>query len=205
MWDDRTGTAWSHLDGRALDGRLAGTQLRVLPLQTTTWAAWVADHPATTVPSLQTGFSYSRRVDIGGPGLSRAFLESLPELDRRLPVNELVIGVLAGDQAVAFPLRRRDETAPMQARVGGVSVVILEDADGVPALAFHRALTDGRVLDFTRRGGAIVDVQTGSRWNAGGRAVDGPLAGVQLAFVTSFLTEWYGWAAFHPATTIYGS
>jgi hypothetical protein len=33
--------------------------------------------------------------------------------------------------------------------------------------------------------------------------VEGELEGVQLAFVTSFLTEWYGWAAFHPETTIY--
>ncbi len=31
----------------------------------------------------------------------------------------------------------------------------------------------------------------------------GELAGLQLTFVTSFFTEWYGWAAFHPETAIY--
>ena len=46
-------------------------------------------------------------------------------------------------------------------------------------------------------------MQTGTRWDSSGLAVEGDLTGVQLAFVTSFFTEWYGWAAFHPDTTIY--
>lgn len=59
------------------------------------------------------------------------------------------------------------------------------------------------MLGFERRQGAILDTQTGSRWSTGGLALEGPLAGVPLTFVTSFLTEWYGWAAFHPETGIY--
>jgi hypothetical protein len=114
-----------------------------------------------------------------------------------------VIGVLAGDGVRAFPLQSAPLDAPMQDLVGGVPLVILEDAGGIPSVAYHRALTDGRVLDFVRREGRVFDVQTGSRWNSAGRAVEGDLAGVQLSFVTSFFTEWYGWAAFHPETTIY--
>ena len=56
-------------------------------------------------------------------------------------------------------------------------------------------------MDFERCDGAIYDVQTGSRWNASGLALEGELARVQLTFVTSLLTEWSGWAAFHPDTT----
>jgi hypothetical protein len=114
-----------------------------------------------------------------------------------------VIGVLAGDEARAFPLRSVPSDAPLQDVVGGVPVVIMEDAGGIPSVAYHRALTDGRVLDFERRDGTIVDRETGSRWNSMGLAIDGELAGVQLAFVISFFTEWYGWAAFHPETSIY--
>ena len=133
------------------------------------------------------------------------FLDTLDEIDTRLPDNEFVIGVLAGDGARAFPIVRAPLDAPMQDTVGGVPVVVLEDSTGAPSLAYHRALTDGRTLDFERRAdGAIVDVQTGSTWSSGGLAVAGELAGVQLTFVTSFFTEWYGWAAFNPSTTIYG-
>ena len=76
---------------------------------------------------------------------------------------------------------------------------------GAPSLAYHRALSDGRVLRFERRDGAIHDVETGTRWSPSGLGLAGELAGVQLTFVTSFFTEWYGWAAFHPETGIYGA
>ena len=46
--------------------------------------------------------------------------------------------------------------------------------------------------------------EDGTRWDASGAAVSGPLAGTTLEFITSFVTEWYGWAAYHPDTTIYG-
>ena len=204
MVDDRTGTVWSHLDGSAVQGELAGRQLEIRPLQTTTWSAWVEQHPETTLPVVETGYEY-RPVRIGGSRLSQTFRQSLEEIDARLAENELVIGVLAGDEARAFPIRRVPEDAPMQDVVGGAPVVIFEGSDGLPSLAYHRALTDGRVLDFERRDGAIYDTQTGSRWNASGLAVEGELVGVQLAYVTSFFTEWYGWAAFHPHSAIYGA
>ena len=204
MVDERTGSVWSHLDGSAVGGELRGRQLEIRPLQTTTWSAWVEQYPETTVPVAETGYVY-RQVRLGRSGLAYTFQQSLQEIDARLAENELVIGVLAGDEARAFPIRRVPDDVPMQDAVAGVPVVILEGSDGIPSLAYHRALTDGRVLDFERRDGAIYDTQTGSRWNASGLAVEGELAGVQLAYVTSFFTEWYGWAAFHPQSAIYGA
>lgn len=204
MWDDATGSVWSHLDGVALGGPSAGRQLEILPLQTTTWGAWVEAHPETTVLDINTQWRGAYREPVlGSDSLTGLFLDTLGELDDRLDRGELVIGVLAGAEAVAFPIETPTEEAPMQAEVGGIPVVILEGEDGIPSLAYHRALSDGRVLDFRREGDSIVDVQTGSVWSANGVAVSGELEGVQLTFVTSFFTEWYGWAAFHPETSIY--
>ncbi len=203
MVDDHSSSVWSHLDGAAISGEHEGQQLTILPLQTTTWGAWLAEYPQSTTVDIDTGYSY-QEARLGRSGLSRLFTETLDEIDRRLAENELVIGVLAYGQAVAFPLDRQPSAAPMQGDVGGVPVAIMESAEGRPTLAYHRLLTDGRVLDFERRDGAIFDTQTGSRWDSSGLAFEGELAGVQLAFVTSFFTEWYGWAAFHPETTIYG-
>jgi len=114
------------------------------------------------------------------------------------------VTVLAGSEAMAFPLAAVG-SAPMQGEVDGLPVVILEDADGVPSLAYHRGLSDGRVLSFERRDGGIYDLETGTRWSPSGMGLEGELSGVQLSFVTSFFTEWYGWAAFHPETRIYGT
>jgi hypothetical protein len=204
MWDDRTGSVWSHLDGRAIGGELAGEALEVLPLQTTTWGAWVTDHADTTVIDIDTGFEYRERVSLAGGGLGRTFADSLDGIDDRLPLNDLVLGVLVGQQATAFRIEAIRDEVPLAAEVAGVPLVILADAVGEPSLAYHRALTDGRVLDFERSDGEIRDRQTGSRWTSSGLATEGGLAGVQLTFVTSFLSEWYGWAAFHPGTSIEG-
>ena len=204
MIDQSGGSIWSHLDGVAVHGPLEGQQLEIVALQTTTWSAWREQYPQTTVPVNESRYSLPVITQLGGFGLGSTFLATLPHPDDRLPENELVVGVLAGGETRAFPLRRAPEDAPMQGIVGGVPVVVLEDRDGTPSLAFHRTLSDGRLLDFERRDGAIYDRQTGSRWNASGLSVEGALAGVPLTFVTSFLTEWYGWAAFHWETTIFG-
>lgn len=56
-----------------------------------------------------------------------------------------------------------------------------------------------------RQAGAIVDAATGSEWNALGFAVTGDLAGRRLTPVVSVNHFWFSWAAFRPATRIYGS
>ena len=55
----------------------------------------------------------------------------------------------------------------------------------------------GRVV-----GGAFADRErvSGSLWDFEGHSVGGDGS---LECVTSYLSEWYGWSAYHPATTIY--
>ena len=216
MLDEQTGSVWSHLDGRAVAGPLAGEQLRVLPLQTTTWGAWLAEHPNSTTPDvLETelawvanfeetaGRPFEDRLVLGDDELGTSFRDSLDGIDPRLPANQVIIGAIAGDEARAFPIEGPADDAPIQDTLGGVPIVILENGDGSPSLAYHRVLSDGRVLTFSRRDGAVYDLETGSRWSPGGLAIEGALGGVQLSFVTSFVSEWYGWAAFNPTTSIY--
>lgn len=206
MLDDLTDSVWSHIDGLAVSGEMTGKQLPILPLVTIRWDDWLAQHPDTTVTTIDTEYlNFYRDVTaLGREGIRQTFRATLEEIDTRLPESELVIGVLAGKAAMAFPIDRAGAAQPMQATVDGVPIVVLELDDGTATLAYHRLLTDGTILDFERDGGTIIDTNTGSVWNSSGAAIAGPLAGVQLAFVTSFFTEWYGWAAFYPNTTIFG-
>ena len=49
MFDRDTGSLWTQLDGRAIQGDLAGERLEHMPSMYTTWAAWKEAHPDSLV------------------------------------------------------------------------------------------------------------------------------------------------------------
>jgi hypothetical protein len=57
-------------------------------------------------------------------------------------------------------------------------------------------------LTFERRSDAVVDRETGSRWNVLGHAIDGPLAGSRLTQVDDGVFFAFAWLAFQPASEI---
>ncbi len=69
--------------------------------------------------------------------------------------------------------------------------------DSIFGIAFE-ALVDGEVRTFSPGRGGIVD-DLGGDWRLDGSGSDGR----QPSFVISFVTEWYGWAAYHPDTDIW--
>ena len=204
MSDRQTGTVWTHLDGIALKGSLAGERLPIIPMIHTTWEDWVAEHPDTTVLDNDTPYrSQYSPVRIGEAGIGPEFARSLLNQDNRLPENAIVIGVTGYGKSRAYPLDALPPgTGVVNDVLGGEAIVVFHQGRTTTGLAFARML-NGVTLTFQTADGVIQDVQTGSTWNMEGVATDGPMAGSSLTFVTSFITEWYGWSAFHPSTTIH--
>jgi hypothetical protein len=204
MKDDAEGSIWGHLDGLALQGPRTGDRMDLLPLMLTTWEKWRELHPETVVLSEETqwkGVYMESRV--GRPGLSPIFVASVVNWDSRLPEETLVLGVEVEGTAVAYPLKLLDATGSVvNAESGRQPYVVLHDPAGQTALAFSRVV-DGETLEFTSSGGLFTDAATGSSWDVSGRAVAGPLAGTQLDYVPSFVTEWYGWSGYHPETGVH--
>ena len=54
MRDRQTSTVWSHLEGVALRGPLAGSRMELIPLVHATWEQWRGLHPDTLVLSEDT-------------------------------------------------------------------------------------------------------------------------------------------------------
>jgi hypothetical protein len=73
----------------------------------------------------------------------------------------------------------------------------------VGSAAAYAAELNGQRLTFRNQNGRIVDNETDSTWNLLGQAVDGELAGQQLAPVVGVNHFWFSWAAFKPETRIY--
>ena len=86
--------------------------------------------------------------------------------------------------------------------MAGIPIVVFYDAGNNAGIAFSR-LVDGEEAQFELvPGDAFLarDSVSGTLWDFEGRDLGGDGS---LEFVTSYLSEWYGWSAYHPATTIY--
>lgn len=210
LYDRDTGSIWMHFTGACFAGPRAGRTLKMLATGThTTWAAWRRDHPDTDVMAVDPRF-VSRYVDrvaakSGAGFLPIRFDQTITSRDPRLPLSELLLGVRVEREARAYPLARLAATAGVvEETIALVPVTVWYEARTRTAVAFDARL-DGRVRTFERRQAGIFEHDTGSRFDADGRCVDGPLLGRRLVRLPSLLTEWYGWFAHHPETSIFGS
>ena len=148
------------------------------------------------------------------------FLPTVTRGDKRLPPFDKVLGVTlpqqdAGGKEAGPPLRRAYPIKTLQGAgdvvndtLGTMPVAVLLDSSTVTASAVSRRVA-GRTLTFEYRKapgkpGGFYDKETGTRWNIEGKGEAGPLAGKILDRIDNHLSQWYGWFAYFPDTTIYG-
>ena len=203
MKDRETGTIWTHLDGKAIAGPLAGKRLKIIPLPQMTWGEWKAAHRDTLVLSPDTPFRdrYLRPVQIGVYNPREANYG-----DDRLPSNTLVVGVEVEGVFKGYPLGELEMAGGVvNDTVAGKPIVVFYDPIAKTGLGYLRHF-GGQKLEFYnvgKEGYEVRDRETNSLWDVRGRAVEGVHQGTGLGFVPSFITEWYGWSAYHPETQLY--
>jgi len=206
--DYQTGSFWSPFTGRCLSGKLKGRQLARYPLSQCNWGDWKTLHPDTLVlwaaAEMREGHGAGHVPGAGdiGPGFGKTLEHPL---DHRLTLTEMVLGVEAGGVSRAYPMAALSRAGSvLHDRLGDREIAILHLPGTNHALAFAAEL-DGRPLRLEQgAGGGIVDQASGSRWSYDGECYQGQLRGKRLTFVPSWAEEWYGWAAYHPETEVYG-
>ena len=221
MYDRQTETLWTHFDGAAVAGELAGEELRFLSSAVVSWADFRERFPDGLVLSRETGFDrdyglnpYPGYEDDADP-IQRFITNAV---DPRLPAKERVIGLEQDGEAVAVRHRDVFDGGVVAFEFGGKPVTVwnqpgtasaiegvrVSGGDDAGATAVFVAEADGERLTFVRTADGFVDDQTGSAWSIFGLAETGPLAGTQLEPVTHLDTFWFAWGTFHPATRIGG-
>ena len=223
MFDRQTETLWQQYTGEALVGELVGAALTVLPAQIVSFAQARAAAPDAPVLSRETGFDrdYGRNPYVGYDDVARTPLFYRGETGDGLAPMARVVAAEAGGAFRAYPAALTRERRVVNDTLGGVPIVVLHTDGAATALGherisqarevgtsgvFGRRLTrDGAtvVLTFQARDGAVVDVETGSRWAVTGEAVAGPLQGVRLVPVRAHDTFAFAWFAFRPETTVW--
>ncbi len=204
MYDRETGTLWSHVDGRALQGPLLGRVLQPVPSLHATWREWRTLYPESLVLK-KDGFTrspyeeYNRdpgRLGIFGRRLNRS----------ALPPKERILGVRFDGAATAFVVDDVRRVGIVENDVGGVPIVLAAPRRDLPVVVFERRVGD-QVLTFTAEvepDPALRDTETGSRWRlSDGVATEGPLAGRQLTRVVAQPAFWFGWYGFFPDSAVW--
>ena len=125
--------------------------------------------------------------------------------DGRLASNALVIGVEVDDAFKGYPVDEVGRVGVVNDSLAGQPIVIFYDSAAQSGLAYSRVVND-QVLEFynnANEGLELRDRATNSMWETQGLAIEGSLKGAKLDFVSSFISEWYGWSGYHPETDIY--
>jgi hypothetical protein len=217
MWDDLTQSWWQQFTGEGIVGAYTGTQLVLLPSQVVGFGAFAAQFPDGEVLSPR-GRDYGTNPYVGYDSSAEPFLFQGTPDPRLFPV-ERVLGTVLGGEAVAYPFRLLAENIVINDTVGGIDVVAFWQPGAASALdgfdidssrdvgmaALYSRELDDQTLTFSAdSAGAIRDDQTDSLWNVFGTAIEGPLMGSQLRQELAFPHFWFAWAAFRPATLVYG-
>ncbi len=138
MYDLNTWSVFDTFTGEALSGPLreAGVRLAQATVVSSTWGAWKEAHPDTTILAEDGGLGRSYPIDPlqgrddGGP------IFPVGDVDPRLGVQELVVGVeLEDGTAVAFPRQTALSEIDSGGEVIAGGVRLIKDGDGLRAVA----------------------------------------------------------------------
>ncbi|MEO1289245.1 MAG: DUF3179 domain-containing (seleno)protein [Chloroflexota bacterium] len=212
MYDRNTNTVWNAFTGIPAFGPLvsADLELPLLPVVVTTWSDWLADHPDTSVLSLDTGF---RRDYRNGSAYSDYFnspdlmFPSFQQDTENADNKEMIFGLNFDDNPRAYPLTVLAEQAVINDTLNDVNLVIvsetLPERDFFePGGAAVRAYDRGELAFSQNEAGQLVD-DSGVVWTV---TEDALVAndGRTLDRIAGHLAFWFGWYGFYPETDLYG-
>lgn len=209
LFDYSTNSVWPQLTGMAIGGPLQGRKLESFPLVWTTWRRARLKYPDAQVLSRATGHRRNYGEDPYGsynrPDTyyqDERVLHPLASYDDQLPPKTRILGLQLDNLNVAVvrDSLRRPRAANFDAGVTPV-VSIWDDELDAPRLFDRRV--GNYLLHFVYRDGVYRDVETGTRWQPDGRAVEGRLAGNRLALLDSFDVMWFAWTAFYPDAALF--
>jgi hypothetical protein len=207
----KDGTLYSCLSGIAVAGPRKGTRLEPVPTLVSAWGFWLERYPEAVAYQM-----FDRYQPIALPTrVHEDSCKSRGPADVRMAPAALVLGVVDGKHARAYPLERLVKAGLLRETVNGKDRVVLWFEPTRTAVAYLSLAAPPDVEADKRRPVTLaidrkvaeapfIDKETGSRWDIAGRAIAGPLKGWTLTWQDSVQVKWFAWAAEYPETTIYG-
>ena len=226
MYDRQTQSLWTHFDGRAVVGHLAGAQLDFYPTQIIAWSEWSQENPEGQVLVGEAGGrsldAYGRNPYVGYESSDSLLNPNFQSeaIDERLPGKERVIGLRSTEgEAVAIRHSHLREAQVVELTFNGLPLVVwnlpgatsaidtrvVYEGQDVGTTGVFSALIGDIALTFEPAEDGFRDRETGTLWSVTGKAVEGTFEGTQLTPQEFLDTFWFAWSTFNKSTTIISS
>lgn len=220
MFDRRDQTTlYPQMAYTGIIGERKNTQLELLPVVETTWEMWQQMHPDTKVAQEGTGLDRYPQSQAAGYTFDRylsypygdyrtndenQFLFGNPTAFPNLSSYEskdLVVGLCFDGDAKSYFFKEMPAGAVINDTVGDRSVVLVHDQPSRTAIPYSSVVAEEALTFFSVESAdgmpQFMDVETRSRWNFRGTAVEGLLTGEQLAQLPGFNSWWFAWDTFY--------
>jgi len=205
MRDRETGSWWQQVTGRAIAGELAGSALELMPNDELTFGLWKSETPQGRALVLAPVSGHEKDYDKEWEKEVAKYPVPLTFPGQGLKDRDVVLGIVIGGQARAFPLEKVRGASPVDDKIGGVPVALVTGPDGESVRIF-RSQWNGLDIELYRDAQnpewRLVDSQ-GNTWNFTGCATSGPAAGQCLEKINFLKDYWFDWKNYNPQTTVY--
>jgi hypothetical protein len=132
MYDRKTDTWWTQIDGKAIVGELTGQELTEISIDTVSWREWKKVHPDSEVLSQDTGFSRNYGRDPYGSYYEDSYLMfPIEHDDQRIHPKTVIFGIEVKGVYKAYKEQDLIQKGTFEDRVAGVTVGISRDAAGI--------------------------------------------------------------------------
>jgi len=218
-YDRNTDSNWSQMFQQSVNGILSGLHAPIYTVIETSWATWKELYPESKVLSTDTGFSRNYSGFTYGSDYStnnNRILFPIENDDGRLPRKERVLGVIdegetGSESAVkAFPLAGFGTGfTVIRDQVGTTGYIVVGSSGRDISAAFQPKFSDGTVVSdgpltaLQNQLPAVMEDETGNRYDLFGYVLEGPDEGKHLAPANAYTGYWFGWADFFPGIEIY--
>ena len=203
MYDHKTKSLWSTLEGEPVVGPLVGKQIKLKShyVVTTTWGDWRRRHPTTKVLSLDTGHQrdYGEGVAYRDYFATDELLFHVPFNDERLKNKAEILALRfedSPDKPLAISAEFLEQNPLYHARLGEQDFVVITDSSG----ANRVYETNGKRFK-SYDGMSTVKDEDEQEWKVSESNLTGP-SGKKLARLPAHRAFWFGWHAAYPDTKL---
>jgi hypothetical protein len=131
MYDRKTDTYWSQIDGNAIVGELTGKELKEVSIDTVVWRDWKVAHPDSEVLSQDTGFNRDYGRDPYGSYYEDSFLFfPVENQDDSVHPKTVVHGIEIDGQYTAYREEDLVEQGTISDTFAGRNLEITRDESG---------------------------------------------------------------------------